>query len=278
MNGIVIPVITSEQRFNIVWKHILHHVKFDESIMTPQIILKQQIIDAKSTWKSELVRNHDPKLLCHFETYSSLPQIFKEKHIYLFPVTPTKYIVVRRNIFYPLENIAVNSKFVAIDTNEKNLVSLLNSSNSIIDRIYTSGVFQSIWGESMLNYPCIGSIFGSFDLNIENLSTVTKISTNSSECLIEALNSIHIIYYSDVPRTDVNSSLYYLYYRCVYERMIKVMNCDDNNGTHKSIYVDMVSPCGNEDGIYHIYTFTWRDVEDISSIKCINHSVYEEFF
>ena len=102
MEHTIIPIVKSVKcnPFNDIWIHIFQTIGYDG---TPeQVISTSQIKNAHCSWTGKK-NQFEPRLLCKFDSFESLPQIFKQHNICIISITNDSYLLTKTNIYFQLD-------------------------------------------------------------------------------------------------------------------------------------------------------------------------------
>lgn len=268
MKNFFIPVITEELRFTIIWKHMLAHANYDFTLYKPQYITRADMINSKQTFTAAYVRDHNIDLLTAFQHSDLRPGLFKEKELYLIPVSKEKFLVCNTDIYVKLNTIPITMKIHDTEVSLSNtIISSVNDLKGNIDKLHDRGIFSKVLQEPIITGPHIGNIHRDFTFELQD--TVIHGNTHvNCDCIVETENQVAAITSIDHLPEDFDSSQLFLPYRALFDTF-KHPTIQQSKKIISHILV-----CKKEsDEEYHIFMFYWKNPTQLTSVECAIHAV-----
>lgn len=242
-----------------IWYHIIHCCGID---LTKKIsyITSKQIKNTKHSWQGT-DNQFEPRLLCKMDTSDSRPDIFKEHGICLLSIENGIYVMMKENIYVPL-NTYVTAPNIIRHTSSSMLLNIGDSEITILDKLYYNNILEHIIGEKILYGPLLGGRHRcTFDTTIGDIPLSIKGSQYETDGCYETKNTVCIVEAKSTPCNDFNIRQLYFPFREVHKQV-------KNKKKIVALFI-----CKDKRNI-HIYKYKWRNYLNMKDIELIGYFKY----
>ena len=230
------------------------------------VITSKMIKDAGKTWKGQKHSQFEPRLLCKQDTYEKRPEIFKKHSLCILSVKNGEYLLTKTNIYHKLDYNNDNNNMNHVKKNNDSLVLRIgNSETSVIDNLRYSGLFETsdYLGEPIQYGPLLnGRHRCTFTTRLGEKEITIDGSQYETDSCYESANKILLIEGKGGNNESFNIRQLYYPFCSIYDRVLDkkqiiplYINTDKNN-------------------IIHIWTFTFVNPHEFTSIKCLLYKKY----
>jgi hypothetical protein len=242
---------------NTIWEIILKTIKYDNTNYNT-LITANQIKECRFNINNQF----EPRLLCKHDTKDSRPTIFKENELCIISIKNGTYLLTKMNIYKTLYFQDIN--IIQLQRDDTScILNNGNSESSFLDNLYYANVFSDILNEPITHGSLLnGRHRCSFDILINN--QIIKISGSQFEidACYESKNKIMIIEAKNKMCHDFNIRQLYYPFRFI------------NNLNHKK-EITCAFICKDKNEIFYIWTFTFINILDMTSIECKTFKKYK---
>lgn len=243
-----------------IWCHIIQCCGID---LTKKVsyITSKQIKNTKYTWQGE-DNQFEPRLLCKMDDLESRPDIFKEHDICLLSVKNGTYVLLKENIYIPLDVYETAPNLIQ-ENSDSMLLDMGDSEKTILDKLHYNNILERIIGEKILYGPLLGGRHRcEFDTNVGDISLSVKGSQYETDGCYETKHKVCIVEVKSVSCKNFNIKQLYFPFREVYK---KVSN-------RKKIILLFI--CKDRERNIHIYKYRWGNYLNMKDIELIGYFKY----
>jgi len=248
------------------WTHIFKCCGYnghDEFIVTSKMIK-----DAGKTWKGRKQSQFEPRLLCKQDTYEKRPDIFKKHNLCILSVKNGEYLLTKTNIYHILDyNREGHDKIHNLKRNPNSLVLQIGSSEtSLIDNLRYSKMFET---SDYLDEPIqFGPLLNgrhrcTFTTKLGDKEIKIEGSQYETDSCYESENYILLIEGKGGNNDSFNIRQLYYPYRSIYDTVL-------NKKKIMPLYIN-----NDKNNIIHIWSFTFVNPLELTSIKCLSYKKYK---
>ena len=271
IKSIIKPVIEHDE-----WTHIFNHCGYNGD--SEFVITSKMIKEAGKTWNGEKQSQFEPRLLCKQDTYEKRPDIFKKHGLCILSVKNGEYLLTKTNIYHTLDynhsngtstngtSTNSNNDIIKLTKNNNSLVLQIgHSETSVIDNLRYSGLFETTnyLGEPIQFGPLLnGRHRCSFTTKLDDKDIKIEGSQYETDSCYESENKILLIEGKGGHNESFNIRQLYYPYRSIYDRVLD----------QKQIIPLYINT--DKNSVIHIWSFTFVNPLDMTSIKCSSFKKY----
>lgn len=245
---------------NSVWKHIIDTNKIDLS-KNLSILTSDDIKKCSRTWKGKK-NQFEPRLLCKMDNSIKRPDIFKENKICILSIENGKYLLIKENIYIPLNKYSTVPNIISKKHNSL-LLDIGESESSMLDKLYYNDILSYIIGEKIIYGPLLGGRHRcGFKTTIGSETIQIKGSQYETDGCYETDNYVCIVEAKSIECVDFNIRQLYYPFREVYKKV-------ENKKKIICLFIFK-----DKKNIIHIYKFKWNNYENMLDIENIGYYSY----
>ena len=216
---------------------------------------------------SQIKKYREPRLMVKFDHSINLPKIFKENRLSILPITSNSYMISNFLNYHNFEDGNSKIKHFVLPELETLNIDNIFSESIAINCAYSSGILKDFLEEETILNPTVSGKMSSgvFNFKINNIknSCQLDVAINNARIEIDAafegLKSLSIIEAKcDISNDFIVRQLYFPF-RAWKQRVTKLI---------KPIFLVY------SNGIFDLYEYAFRDVNNYNSIEIIKHQKY----